>query len=108
MGKNIERVEHEGNTFRRNYGNLQFTKGVPLSEIFDFSNMDSSNDLIENTKEYASFMGTKVVTLCLRVLCIKFRANPRCVEGDTVKRLRDVRILGKNLRKLPSKRGIIF
>ena len=54
--------------------------------------MDSSNVLIVNTKEYARVMGTKVVALCLRVLCIKFRANPRCVEGDTVKILRDVRI----------------
>ena len=65
---------------------------VPLSEIFDFSNMDSSNVLIVNTKEYARAMGTKVVRLCLRVLCITFRANMRCVEGDTVKILRDVRI----------------
>ena len=53
-------------------------------------------------------MGTKVVALCLRFLCIKFRANPRCEEGITVKILRDVLIQGKNLRKLPSKRGIFF
>ena len=59
--------------------------------------MDSSNVLIVNTKEYARVMGTKVVALCLRVLCIKFRANPRCVEGDPIKILRDVRISGKNL-----------
>ena len=45
-----------------------------------------------NTKEYKRVMVTKVVALCLRVLCIKFRANPRCVEGNTVKILRDVRI----------------
>ena len=70
--------------------------------------MDSSNVLIVNNKEYARVMGTKVVALCLRVLCIKFRADPRCVEGDTVKILRDVLIQGKNLRKLPSKRGIFF
>ena len=54
--------------------------------------MDSSNVLIVITKEYARDMVTKVVALCLRVLCIKFRADPRCVEGDTVKILRDVRI----------------
>ena len=54
--------------------------------------MDSSNVLILNTKEYARVMGTKVVDLCLRVLCIKIRANPSCVEGNTVKILRDVRI----------------
>ena len=54
--------------------------------------MDSSNVLIVNTKEYARAMGTKVVRLCLRVLCIKIRTNPRFVEGDTVKILRDVRI----------------
>ena len=53
-------------------------------------------------------MGTKVVALCLRVLCIKFGAYPRCVEGDTVGKLRDVLIQGKNLRKLPLKRGIFF
>ena len=54
--------------------------------------MDSSNVLIVNTKEYARVMGTKVVGLCLRVLCIKIRTNPRFVEGDTVKILRDGRI----------------
>ena len=54
--------------------------------------MDSSNVLIVNTKEYARVMGTKVVCLCHRDLCIKIRANPRCVEGDTVKILRDVLI----------------
>ena len=54
--------------------------------------MDSSNVLIVNPKEYARVMGTNVVGLCLRVLCITFRANPSCVEGDTVKILRDVRI----------------
>ena len=70
--------------------------------------MDSSNVLIVNTKEYARAMGTKVVALCLRVLCIKFRAHARCVEGDTVKILRDERTKGKNLRKLLSKRGIFF
>ena len=48
--------------------------------------------MIVNTKEYARVMGTKVVGLCLRVLCIKLRANPRCVEGDTVRIVRDVRI----------------
>ena len=53
--------------------------------------------MIVNTKEYARDMGTKVVALCLRVLCIKFRAHPRFVKGETVKILRDVRILGKNL-----------
>ena len=42
--------------------------------------MDWSIVLIVNTKDYARVMGTKVVALCLRVLCIKFRANPRCVE----------------------------
>ena len=42
--------------------------------------MESSNVLIVNTKEYARVLGTKFVALCLRVLCIKFRANPRCVE----------------------------
>ena len=42
--------------------------------------MVSSNVLIVNTKEYARVLGTKVVALCLRVLCIKFRANPRWVE----------------------------
>ena len=57
--------------------------------------------MIVNTKEYARVMGTKVVGLSLRVLIIKLRANPRCVEGDTVKILRDVRIEGKKLRKLP-------
>ena len=70
--------------------------------------MDSSNVLIVNNKEYARVMGTKAVALCLRVLCIKFRADPRCVVGDTVKILRDVLIQGKNLGKLPSKRGISF
>ena len=70
--------------------------------------MDSSNVFIVITKEYARDMVTKVVALCLRVLCIKFRADPRCVEGDTVKILRDVLIQGKNLRKLPLKRGIFF
>ena len=54
--------------------------------------MDSSNVLIVNTKEYARVMGTKDVGLCLRALCLKVRANPRCLEGDTVKVLRDVRI----------------
>ena len=54
--------------------------------------MDSSNVLIVNTKEYARVMGTKVVDLCLRVLCIKYRAYPTGLEGDTVKILRDVRI----------------
>ena len=54
--------------------------------------MVSSNVLIVNTKEYARVMGTKFVALCLRVLCIKFRANPRCVEGDTVKIQKDVLI----------------
>ena len=48
--------------------------------------------MIVNTKEYARVMGTKVVALRLRVLCIKFRKDPRCVESDTVKILRDVRI----------------
>ena len=47
--------------------------------------MDSSNVLIVSNKEYARVMGTKVVTLCLRVLCVKFRASPSWVEGDTVK-----------------------
>ena len=51
--------------------------------------MDSSNVLKENTKEYARVMGTQVVALCLRLLCVKFGAKPRCVEGDTVKILRD-------------------
>ena len=54
--------------------------------------MDSSNDLKVKTKEYARVMGTKVVALCLRLQCVKFRANPRCVEVDTVKILRDVLI----------------
>ena len=54
--------------------------------------MDSSNVLIVNTKEYARVMGTKVVGLCLRVLCIKVRANTRCLEGDTVTIVREVRI----------------
>ena len=44
------------------------------------------------TKEYARVMGTKVVALCLRLPCVKSRANPRCVEGDAVKILRDVLI----------------
>ena len=48
--------------------------------------------MIVNSKEYARLMGTKVVALCLRVLCIKFHEYPRSVEGDTVKILRDVRI----------------
>ena len=92
LGKIIKRVEHEVNTFRRNYWNHQFTKGVLLSEIFDFSNMDSSDVFIVNTKEYARVMGTKVVALCLRVLCVKFRANPSWVEGDRVKIMWDVLI----------------
>ena len=92
LGRNIERVEHQCNTFRRNWWNLQFTKGVPLSEIFDFSNMNSSNVLKVNSKKYARVMGTKVVALCLRLLCIKYRTYPRCLEGDTVKILRDIRI----------------
>ena len=79
-----------------------------ISEIFDFSNMDSSNVLKENTKEYARDMGTQVVALCLRLLCVKFGGKLRCVEGDTVKLLRDVRIYGRKLRILPSKRGIFF
>ena len=54
--------------------------------------MDWSIVLIVNNKEYARVMGTKVVALCLRVLCIKLRENPRCVEGDRVNILRDVRI----------------
>ena len=54
--------------------------------------MDWSIVLIVNTKEYARVMGTEVVALCLRVLCIKLRANPRCVEGDTVKIQKDVLI----------------
>ena len=45
-----------------------------------------------NTKEYARVMGTKVVALCLRLQCVKFRANPRCVDVDTVKIQRDVLI----------------
>ena len=64
---------------------------MPLSEIFDLSNMDSSTVFIVNTKEYARVMATRVVDLCLRVLCIKFRAHQRCVEGDTFKILRDER-----------------
>ena len=52
--------------------------------------MDASNVLIVNTKEFERVMGTKFVAPCLRVLCIKFRANPRCLEGDTIKILRDV------------------
>ena len=70
--------------------------------------MDWSIVLIVNNKEYARVMGTKFVGLCLRVLCIKPRAIPRCVEGDTVKILSAVRILGNNFRKLPSKRGFFF
>ena len=54
--------------------------------------MDSNNVLIVNAKEYARAMGTKYVALSLRVLCIKLRGNPRCVEAETVKILRDVRI----------------
>ena len=54
--------------------------------------MDSSNDLKVKAKESARVMGTKVVALSLRLQCVKFRANPRCVEGDTVKILRDVLI----------------
>ena len=45
-----------------------------------------------NTKEYTRVMATKVVALRLWLLCIKDGANPRSVEGDTVKILRDVRI----------------
>ena len=54
--------------------------------------MDSSNDLKVKTKEYANVMGTKVVALCLRLQYVKFRANPRCVEGNIGKILRDVLI----------------
>ena len=54
--------------------------------------MNWSNVLKVNTKEYARVMATKVVALRLRLLCIKYGANLRCVEGDTVKILRDVRI----------------
>ena len=48
--------------------------------------------MIVNTKEYARVMVRKVVALCLSILRIKFRENPKCVEGDTVEILRDVRI----------------
>ena len=44
------------------------------------------------TKEYAKIMGTKVVALCLRLPYVKFRANPRCVEGNIGEILRDVLI----------------
>ena len=54
--------------------------------------MDSSNDLKVKTKEYTRVMGTKVVALCLRLQCVIFRGNPRCVEADIVKILRDVLI----------------
>ena len=54
--------------------------------------MVSSNVLIVNTKESARVMATKVVALRLWLLCIKDGANPKCVEGDTVKILRDVQI----------------
>ena len=101
LGENIERVEHQCNTFLRNWWNLQFTKGVPLSEIFDFSNINWRNVLKSNTMEYARVMGTKVIALCLILLCIKYRVYLRCLEGNTIKILRDVRILGNNFRKLP-------
>ena len=54
--------------------------------------MNWSSVLKVNTMEYARVMGTKVVDLCLRLLCIKYRAYPTCLEGDTVKILRDLRI----------------
>ena len=44
------------------------------------------------TKEYERVLGAKVVALCLRLQCVKFRAKPRCVEVDTVKILIDVLI----------------
>ena len=54
--------------------------------------MDSSNDLKVKTKEYARVVGIKLVALCLRLQCVKFRGNPRCVEGDINKIQRDVLI----------------
>ena len=54
--------------------------------------MNWSNVLKVNTKEYARVMATKVVALRLRLLFLKYGAIPSCVEGDTVKILRDVRI----------------
>ena len=54
--------------------------------------MDSSNDLNVKTKESARVMGRKVVALCLRLQCVKFRTNPRYVEVDIGKILRDVLI----------------
>ena len=44
------------------------------------------------TKEYARVMGTKVVALCLRLQRVKLSSNPRSVEVDTIKILRDVLI----------------
>ena len=66
-------------------------RGTPFRNL-DFSSMNWSNVLKVNTKEYGRVMATKVVALRLRLLCIKYGANPRCVEGDTVKILGDVRI----------------
>ena len=66
-------------------------RGTPFRNL-DFSIMNWSNVLKVNTKENARVMGTKVVALYLRLLCIKYRAYPRCLEGDKDKILRDVRI----------------
>ena len=49
--------------------------------------MDLSKFLNVNTKEYERVMGSKVVALC-----VKFRANLRCVVCDIGKILRDVLI----------------